>query len=43
MFESFFLLSLIFRAIYKIILKGKVKEHFTLKENILMEKVKDNF
>lgn len=31
------------RNFYKIILKGKVKEHFTLKENILMEKVKDNF
>lgn len=31
------------RNFYKIILTGKVKEHFTLKENILMEKVKDNF
>lgn len=31
------------RNFYKIILKGKVKEHFTLKENILMEKVKYNF
>ena len=28
---------------YKIILKGQIKEHFTLNENILMERLKDKF